>query len=53
MRENPIPLCHSKQLCTLCRGSGEQSCLLTIVGANLWAVILPEAGWAVHGSAGT
>ena len=52
-RGNPSPLCPRKWLCTLCRGSGEQSCLLTTVGGDPEAMIPPGAGWGVQGTVGT
>ena len=48
-----LSLCPRTWLCTLCWGSGEQSCLLTIVGGNPWAVIPLGAGWDVQGTAAT
>ena len=48
-----LSLCPRTWLCTLCWGSGEQSCLLTIVGGNPWAVIPLGAGWGVQGTAAT
>ena len=48
-----LSLCPRTWLCTLCWGSGEQSCLLTVVGGNRWAVIPPGAGWGVQGTAAT
>ena len=55
-RGNPSPVCPRKWLCTLCRGNGEQSCLLTTVGGDPEAMIpLRLAGvfralWAPYGS---
>ena len=52
-RGNPSPMCPRKWLCTLCRGSGEQSCLLTTVGGDPEAMIPPGAGWGVQSTVGT
>ena len=46
-------VCPRKWLCTLCWGSGEQSCILTIVGDNPWAMIPPGDGWGVQGTVAT
>ena len=48
-RESQL-VCPRKWLYTLCWGRGEQSCILTNVGDNLWAMTPPGDGWGVQGT---